>query len=40
MEKLIVEKINKTNEYYEEQWVYLELNKGKIFIYKKYVSKS
>lgn len=31
MEELIVEeKINKTNEYYEEQGVYLELNKGRL----------
>jgi hypothetical protein len=34
--KLIVEeKINKTDKYYEERGVYLELNNGQVFIYKK-----
>lgn len=35
MNELIVEeKINKTNEYYEEQGIYLELNRCQVFIYK------
>ena len=33
-EVIVEEKINKTNKYYEEQGVYLELNKGQVLIYK------
>jgi hypothetical protein len=29
-ELIVEEKINKTNEYYEEKGVYLELNKGRL----------
>ena len=33
-ELIVEEKLNKTNEYYEERGVYLELNKGQVLIYK------
>lgn len=33
-ELMVEEKINKTTKYYEEQGVYLELNKGQVLIYK------